>query len=145
MSNVISFNRVSPWHCCSFINFIRHIQCCFSFATTTTTILCVGMYLFPNNFVWFKSVWYSITLQCSSLSLSLAISLSLSLSSYPHLHSPSLSSLFRLSFSLTHSNRFSVVCECVCVFVCLYACYASFHSISFRSKIITMCRINQQQ
>lgn len=53
-----------------------------------------------------------------------------------------LSSLLR-SRSISRRN-FNCLCA-VCYLVVLPLSCASFHSISFHSKIITMCRINQQQ
>lgn len=149
----VTLKRMSSWHCCSFINSFRHFQCCF---LLLLLLVNVSKYSFPNDFVWFISVWCSSTSHCNS-PLSLAFSLSpLSLS----LFTP-ISMLLRFLYLSIHHVFFLILPftfylshplewifwlyagEWVCV--CLYACYASFHSISFCSKIITKCRINQQQ
>lgn len=84
----VTLKRMSPWHCCSFINSFRHFQCCF---LLLLLLVNVSKYSFPNDFVWFISVCCSSTSHCNS-PLSLAFSLSpLSLSLHPHLDVASLS------------------------------------------------------
>lgn len=102
-------------------------------------LVCVSKYSFPNNFVWFVSVWYSSTSRCDSPHSS-AFSHSLPLSIYrPHVDVALLSvylsiylSCFLLDFTF-HSAAHSYsptwvdfqlyaggwVCVCARLFVCL--------------------------
>lgn len=93
MPNVISFNRVSPWHCCSLINFVRHIQCCLSYATTTT------VYYVLLAFKQFRLIHIRVIFHHTTVSSLLLCSLFTPISILTTL----LSSWFYLSLSLSHS------------------------------------------